>query len=73
MTQHERPKQIIEYCLKPLDLNENSPAAQETVRRLLHVIKTLQLAIGPTGPRAVDFSKMPSMVINETAHGDDAG
>ncbi|MCO5091376.1 hypothetical protein [Bosea sp. (in: a-proteobacteria)] len=72
MTQYERPQQIIEYCLKPLVLDENSPQAQESVKRLLHVIKTLQLAIGPKGPRAVDFSNMPAIVINEAAHGDDA-
>ena len=72
MTTYERPRQIVEYCLKPLNLSEDSPAAQETTRRLLHVIRTLQLAIGPSGPTAVDFSKMPSIVINEMAHGDDA-
>ena len=72
MTTYERPRQIIEYCLTPLNLDENSPAAQETTRRLLHVIRTLQLAIGPSGRTTVDFSKMPAIVINEAAHGDDA-
>jgi hypothetical protein len=70
MTSYDRPKQIIGYCLEPLDLDEDAPATRETVSRLVHVIRTLQLAIGPTGPVAVDFSKMPTLVINEAAHGD---
>ena len=37
-----------------------------------HVIKTLQLAAGPADkPVAVDFSRMPTLTINEAAHGDD--
>ena len=42
----------------------------ETRRRLEHVIKTFQskLAVA-SSPIAVDFSSMPSQVINEAAHG----
>lgn len=72
MSTYERPRQIIDYCLKPLDLDRESPEARETVRRLEHVIRTFQLAAGPRGPVAVDFSKMPTRTINEVAHGDAA-
>ena len=72
MSTYERPKQIIEYCLKPLDLDPASSGYRETVRRLEHVIRTFQLAAGPKGPVAVDFSQMPTRVINEVAHGDAA-
>ena len=70
MTSYDRPRQIIEYCLKPLDLDPQSPEYRETSRRLEHVIKTFQLAIGPRAPVSVDFSRMPPLTINEAAHGD---
>lgn len=50
VTQFERPQQFIEYCPKPLALDEDTPAARQTVRRLLHVIKTLSVTI------AADFA-----------------
>ena len=62
-----RPRAIIEYCLAPLDLDYNSPAAIETWRRLEHAIKTFQLKAAQ--PVAVDFSQMRSQVINEAAFG----
>ncbi len=71
MSTFDRPRQIIEFCLKPLDMDPKSEAYRETARRLEHVIKTLQLAAGPSGPVAVDFSRMPTLTINEAAHGDD--
>lgn len=58
---------IIAYCLAPLNLDANSEAARETMRRLDHALKTFQSQAGR--PVAVDFSKMPSLVINEAAHG----
>ncbi|MFT4076593.1 MAG: hypothetical protein QM647_13810 [Asticcacaulis sp.] len=58
---------IIAYCLAPLNLNPNSEAMRETVRRLDHALKTFQSQAGR--PVAVDFSQMPSLVINEAAHG----
>lgn len=71
MTTLDQPRQIVEYCLKPLELADTAGAA-EARRRLMHVIHTLQLAAGPRPRPAVDFSKMPAIVINEAAHGDDA-
>lgn len=70
MSKLERPRQIIEYCLKPLAPDESSEAYKETFRRLEHVIKTFQLAAGKA-PVAVDFSDMRTLTINETAHGHD--
>ena len=69
MTAYDRPRQIIDYCLKPLGLDPGSPAYVEANRRLEHVIKTFQLAAN-RGPVAVDFSRMRTLVINEAAHGD---
>ena len=63
----QRPQAIIDFCLAPLDLEPSNEAATEVRRRLEHVIKTFQ-AKAPT-PVAVDFSRMPSQVINEAAHG----
>jgi hypothetical protein len=62
-----RPQAIIEFCLAPLDLDPQADATKEALRRLEHVIKTFQ-AKAPQ-PVAVDFSKMPSLVINEAAFG----
>ena len=62
-----RPQAIIEFCLAPLKLDLQSEAGQETVRRLEHVIKTYQAKTAQPVP--VDFSRMPSLVINEAAHG----
>lgn len=74
-TTFDRPRQIIDYCLKPLDLDPASDAYKETYRRLEHVIKTFQLAASRSEtaakPVAVDFSRMPTLTINEAAHGDD--
>ena len=71
MSTFDRPRQIIEFCLKPLDMDPKSEAYRETARRLEHVIRTLQLAAGPQAPVAIDFSRMPTLTINEAAHGDD--
>ena len=58
---------IIDFCLAPLALDTGSEAEREVRRRLEHVIKTFQLRTAR--PVAVDFSSMPSQVINEAAHG----
>jgi hypothetical protein len=62
-----RAQAIIDFCLAPLNLDTQTEAEREVRRRLEHVIKTLQLKTGR--PVAVDFSAMPSQVINEAAHG----
>ncbi|NBB50755.1 hypothetical protein GVN24_20970 [Rhizobium sp. CRIBSB] len=62
-----RPQAIIDFCLAPLALDAGSEAEREVRRRLEHVIKTFQ-AKAPV-PISVDFSRMPSQVINEAAHG----
>jgi hypothetical protein len=62
-----RPQAIIDFCLAPLALDTGSEAEREVRRRLEHVIKTFQQRAAR--PVAVDFSSMPSQVINETAHG----
>ncbi len=62
-----RPQAIIDFCLAPLNLDPRTEATQEVRRRLEHVIKTFQTRM--TQPVSVDFSKMPSLVINEAAHG----
>ena len=61
------PTAIIDFCLAPLNLDTQTEAEREVRRRLEHVIKTLQAKAGR--PVAVDFSSMPSQVINEAAHG----
>jgi hypothetical protein len=58
---------IIDFCLAPLNLDTGSEAEREVRRRLEHVIKTFQQKAAR--PVAVDFSSMPSQVINEAAHG----
>jgi hypothetical protein len=62
-----RPQAIIDFCLAPLNLDPGSEAEGEVRRRLEHVIKTFQ--IKAAAPVSVDFSRMPSQVINEAAHG----
>ena len=62
-----RPQAIIDFCLEPLALGTGSEAEREVRRRLEHVIKTFQQRAAR--PVAVDFSSMPSQVINEAAHG----
>jgi hypothetical protein len=67
-----RPREIIDYCLKPLACDHESEAYAEVVRRLEHVIKTYQLEITKLDrPVSVDFAKMPPLTINEAAHGFD--
>lgn len=61
------PQAIIDFCLAPLALDTGSDAEREVRRRLEHVIKTFQRKAAR--PVAVDFSSMPSQVINEAAHG----
>lgn len=62
-----RPQAIIDFCLAPLNLDASSDSEREVRRRLEHVIKTFQLKAAT--PVSVDFSRMPSQVINEAAHG----
>lgn len=64
-----RPQAIIDFCLAPLHLEPGAEAEQEVRGRLEHVIKTFQTKAAAAAPIAVDFSKMPSQVINEAAHG----
>lgn len=72
MSKFERPKEIINYCLAPLKLDESSDSFKEAFRRMEHVVKTLQLAAGQAKqPIAVDFSQMRTLTINEEAHGHD--
>ena len=62
-----RPQAIIDFCLAPLNLAAGTEAEREVRRRLEHVITTFQRKLAQ--PVAVDFSSMPSQVINEAAHG----
>ena len=63
----QTPSAIIDFCLAPLNLDSQTEAEREVRRRLEHVIKTFRAkAAQPVG---VDFSSMPSQVINEAAHG----
>lgn len=71
MSKLERPREIIEFCLKPLNVPNTSEEYKEAYRRLEHVIKTFQLAVKKAEPIAVDFSEMKTITINESAHGDD--
>ena len=61
------PKAIIDYCLAPLELTPGTEAEKEARRRLDHAIKAFRQAAAR--PVSVDFSTMPSAVINEAAHG----
>ncbi len=58
---------IIDFCLAPLALDTGTEAEREVRRRLEHVIRTFQKKLA--APVSVDFSSMPSQVINEAAHG----
>ena len=62
-----RTEAIIDFCLAPLSLDAGAEAEREVRRRLTHVLKTYQSRIGR--PEPVDFSTMPTLVINEAAHG----
>lgn len=65
-----RPQAIIDFCLAPLALDTGTEAEREVRRRLEHVIKTYQTKLAKaSAPTTVDFSQMPSQVINEAAHG----
>ena len=67
-----RPREIITFCLRPLELAETDAKYLEVSRRLEHVIRTLQSeALKANRPVAVDFSKMATITINEDAHGND--
>jgi hypothetical protein len=73
MNKLDRPRDIIEDCLKPLALSTTTEEYKEVYRRLEHVIKTLQvMAARDKRPVAIDFSNMKTININEAAHGDDA-
>ena len=63
------PREIIDYCLAPLELDPRSETSVEVRRRLEHAIKTYQKMAAR--PVAVDFSAMPLQVINEAAHGNE--
>ncbi len=73
MTQKfDRPKEIIEFCLKPLNMAKDDAVYQDVFRRLEHVIKTYQMQmVKAQQPVAVDFSQMRTITINEDAHGHD--
>lgn len=58
---------IIDFCLAPLNLQKGAEGEAEVRRRLEHVIKTFRAKAAQ--PVSVDFSQMPSQVINEAAHG----
>ncbi|MGO4409489.1 MULTISPECIES: hypothetical protein [unclassified Brevundimonas] len=62
-----RPQAIIDFCLAPLALDGATEAEREVRRRLEHVIRTFQSKAARA--MSVDFSAMPSQVINEAAHG----
>ena len=62
-----RPQAIIDFCLAPLALDSGTEAEREVRRRMTHVLRTYQSKTAT--PVAVDFSSMPSQVINEAAHG----
>ncbi|ANF54782.1 hypothetical protein DA69_08540 [Brevundimonas naejangsanensis] len=62
-----RPQAIIDFCLAPLGLDGSGEGEREARRRLEHVIRTFQSKAAR--PLSVDFSSMPSQVINEAAHG----
>ena len=65
-----RPQAIIDFCLAPLALDSDTEGESEVRRRLEHVIKTYQAKLAvASAPTTVDFSQMPSQVINEAAHG----
>ena len=61
------PTAIIDFCLAPLNLDSQTEAEREVRRRLEHVLRTFRSKVAQ--PVAVDFSEMPSQVINEAAHG----
>ncbi|MBY0611703.1 MAG: hypothetical protein K2P80_05925 [Beijerinckiaceae bacterium] len=68
----DRPKEIIEFCLKPSGLAPTSKEYREVYARLEHVIKTYQSEIlKEKKPVAIDFSQMKTITINEDAHGHD--
>lgn len=71
MNQHQRPEDIVAFCLEPLDLNRHSPAAREVARRFSDAIHSLSHNTGHRGIASVDQGKS-SIVINEEAHGYDA-
>lgn len=67
MTPLNDPAAIIDYCLAPFGPDSRTEAEREVRRRLEHVIRTFRARL--TQPVGVDFSQMPSQVINEAAHG----
>ncbi|WP_298332999.1 hypothetical protein [Asticcacaulis sp.] len=67
MNAYTRPDAIIDFCLAPLNLNADAAATQEARRRLEHVLRTYQLKLAQ--PVEVDFTRMPTLTINEAAHG----
>ena len=70
MTTLNHPRQIIDYCLKPLGLDKSTPEYKETYARLEHVVKTYQSAAAKKDvPVSVDFTRLPTLTINEAAHG----
>ena len=72
MSKLERPREIIEYCLKPFAAMSHTDDYKEAYRRLEHAIKTLQAAaLRANAPIAVDFSDMRTITLNEEAHGNE--
>ena len=70
MTSFDQPRQIIDFCLRPLELDASAPGYRDAYARLEHVIRTYQREVAKTAASvAVDFSQMPTLTINEAAHG----
>ncbi len=68
----DRPREIVEFCLKPFALSKDDASYQEAYRRLMHVIRSYQQElVKAKRPVAVDFSHIKTITIDETAHGHD--
>lgn len=63
----ESPRLIIDYCLSPLSIAKDSKEYREVFMRMEHVIKSYRAKAGRSV--RIDFSQMPSSVINEAAFG----
>jgi hypothetical protein len=70
MSKLARPREIIDYCMKPLAGMAQTEEYKEAYRRLEHAIKTLQTAaLKANAPITVDFSELRTITLNEEAHG----
>jgi hypothetical protein len=72
MSKFERPREIIDYCMKPFAAMSHTEEYKEAYRRLEHAIKTLQAAASKANaPIEVDFSELRTITLNEEAHGNE--